>query len=176
MNNEEKPRYAILFRKADAEKLSRESGSYTLPVVTVNEDNQPRNGSGDWNEDLVFETFVYLGCNGAKPEFCQSKIEYSNAYRVNLRRAETMLKVLKRAERALEKLPIKPTDFAQYVVLLGKALGIDYVICDNQPELRHSWYSDSTYTVRPIRDAQELISYEFLRVLTAFEERSAQVA
>jgi hypothetical protein len=164
MTTNETKRYAILF-EAVSDRVIREGGYYTLRVVTINEDNQVRNGVGEWMDDLTFECFLYRSqypprCN--EPEWLAGELEYRSPHKVDRPRAEIMLKTLRKAEVGLSKL-IKPTDFAQYVVLVSLILGIKYVAIDNYPDRKTSWYQDTTYTIRPIKDAQALIAEQLQR-------------
>lgn len=75
---------------------------------------------------------------------------YSQVHHVDRRRAEHMVKMLRKIERAEQGLPIRPQTYGQYVQLMCQALGVQkaaYLVGNGA-----GWHDENEYTIRDIRD------------------------
>lgn len=157
----------------------QKSTTATLSIVTINlTDNSDPTGTSrgtilsnprddsDPHADLGFR--AYLSWETGAFKEVGWELEYHNVFSVDLAKAERMLKMLKRVRKAHSDFPIAPSGFAQYVALLGAAIGIKYMVtAENEETERRNHYPDGWYRIRPIRDAQNYVS----SLLSAFERK-----
>ncbi|MCU1301999.1 MAG: hypothetical protein JWQ87_2283 [Candidatus Sulfotelmatobacter sp.] len=162
--------YAVMLPLELKDRHGREDAmTAKLPIVTINvtERADPSgvqrgtilsnpHSDSDPYADLVFRS--YLSWRTGTFEVVSWELEYQDVFSVDLARAERMTKLLKRIRKAHNNLPVSPSGFSQYVVLLGAAIGIKYMAMPEDEETeRRNHYPDGWYRINPIRDAQNYV-------------------
>lgn len=148
-------RVALYFPHDDKSVVSLhdQCGTVAFKFVVIGEDGKIRNGLDQWMGDLT------VRCQWNTDRVCETaphtyawEIEYRDVYAVDLRRAEIMTKTLKRIAKAEAALPIRPTTFGQWAVLMCKALGIDEIVAAKNAG---GWsYSETEHHIGEIAEAQ----------------------
>lgn len=123
---DEKKVYALyLGMKSIRPEQGTNSGHAELGVVEITESGQLRNPEmGTAFDDLTF----YCQWNekfGADPFAFEV---YVDANRADLHRAETAVKVLRKARKVEKSFPVHPTTFGQWCVLMARGLGVTKLV------------------------------------------------
>lgn len=137
--------------------VSNKCGVATLRFVVIDQDGRIKNGIDGWTNDLIARAQWNL--DKLSPDVRTSdvrtygwELEYRAPFTVDLRRAETMLKMLRRIAKADASLPVRATTFGQWVVLMCRALGVkDFVMAKSDG----GWsYDENQHCCGNIVDAQ----------------------
>lgn len=90
------------------------------------------------------------------------QVTYRDIYSVDLREAERMTKMLRKASKV--KMPIQPETFGQFAVLMAKALGIKKFVRNIDPDRWSSSYDEQKHAILDIRDGGRIIDEEIAKV------------
>jgi hypothetical protein len=130
-------------------------GVATLRFVVIDKDGQIRNGIDGWTNDLIARAQWNLDKVSEGVRTYGWELEYRAPFAVDLRRAEQMVKTLRRIAKADASLPIRATTFGQWVVLICRALGVKTLVVAKSDG---GWsYSENQHHIGDITDAQSRI-------------------
>ena len=101
-------------------------------------------------------------------------LAYSQVYSVELREAERMVKMLKKAEKADERFPVRPTSYGQYVQLMCSGLGVHGAVTPMTGNGRG--YDDDTYQTWKLTEIQWLVDRRISEFLETNREHMRAAA
>lgn len=165
MRDKEKQIYALYFSKTDASTdtySGERSGSLHVRIVTIQPSGKIINmDSDDPFSDLAFYCQWCESLSAGEP-FAWT-VRYRDVYTVELRTAERMLKVLKRAERILSGFPVRPVTFGQWLALMAAGFGITTLV---EPTTRRgSCYADDEYKTWKGADVQYIVDTRMREII-----------
>lgn len=125
----------MMVLSSKAEHLDRPYLNLTIELAYFNEDRELRffNASGGVMDNDADNAYGNLRITAShdlaltREESYGWRVEYRDLYSVNQRRAEAMVKTLRKIEKGLERLEAKwgsPDTWAAYVIRVGDVLGV----------------------------------------------------
>ncbi len=132
---------------------------FEYSVATVDANTRVRNCSDSDDApfcafaDLTFRTQISGNFGDLKPY--AFSLEYRGIHSLDLRRAESCIKMLRKIDKASEAFPVRPETFGQYVAMMAKALKITGAL--QTPENGGRWHDETQYIRWAAKDIQLLI-------------------
>ena len=113
------------------------SGTIEIEMVHFNDENNTVLGINSYCKNRVYDnlclTAQWSASIDANPDYTFAwSAEYRHLYAVDFNDAATMFKTLKRIQGHIDRFPVRPVSFGQYVQLLAKALSVSCLV--RQPE------------------------------------------
>lgn len=159
----EKIELALLLSKSSIDlggSLSKDNGSIVLSVVEIRE-GQIRNGLDKPHSDLVLRG--YFDHRDGTARYYGLHTEYATAHCVELKRAEMMVKTLRKVDRAMSKEEVRPVTMGQYATLVARILKVKVLALHVNGS--HGSYDDNEYTYFDRREMQMVIDGQVGRAL-----------
>ena len=138
--------------------------------VTNISDSDWRNPGIAMFHDFCFRAWIsWARYEGRGQTFSAEQWEmlFRDCYSVGFKEAERMLKLLKKAQKLSDALPVRPSTFGEFVVAMSKAFKVKHFI-KLEGRDRGSFYSDNRYTMHPIEEANTEIAAHILDVQKRF--------
>ena len=139
---------AFLIRMNKNRYTGDDGAEITASVVYLREDGEVRNYTDSWGEE-PFDSLMVTALVDVNDTFGDSygySTEYRDLYSVRLRRAETMLKTLRKVERGLlriDEIDGMIVSFPEYLLRVARILKIrkfGWLVIDRGPEYRNNTY------------------------------------
>lgn len=131
---------------------SRDMGQSLMSLVVApvyaGEDGFLRNYTDSWGDEPMADLRISAQADYVSEDAYGWRVEYAQPYSVDLRRAEMMVKTLRKVQRGLDRMERDlgyAESFGAFVARVGKVLGVSrYGWISEHGEV--SWqYSDNTY-------------------------------